>query len=179
MEFNSETVAPWSGKTEDVIVFSILAAILAISSTLLHLLYPSVQDHQDVTPQALRQSLVALSNAAEEIVMHEEIMGTRPNLDTLIEMKLSPFSENEFDNMTKLHWQQDTHCLIAETIDLIPAYQIKLHFSAKDPGTSPEISWRVANDNSPFSIENCQQTHNSNWQRIGKSQPDAKDAHKH
>ncbi|OUR91719.1 hypothetical protein A9Q81_17390 [Gammaproteobacteria bacterium 42_54_T18] len=179
MAFNSETVAPWSGKTEDIIVFSILAAILAISSTLLHLFYPSEQNHGEVTPQALRQSLVALSNAAEEIVMHEEFMGTRPNLDTLIEMKLSPFSENEFDNMTKLRWQQDSHCFIAETTDLTPPYQIKLHFSAKEPSAPPEISWRIANENSPLSVANCQKTHNSNWQRIRKSQPDAKDAHKH
>jgi len=179
MAINSETVAPWSGKTEDIIVFSILAAILAISSTLLHLLYPSEKIHGEVTPQVLQQSLVALSNAAEEIVMYEEIMGARPNLDTLIEMKLSPFSENNFDNMTKLRWQQGSHCFIAETIDLSPAYQIKLHFSAKEHSASPNISWRIVNDNSPFSVANCQQIHNSNWQRIGQSQPDAKDAHKH
>lgn len=178
-EHSIEVVTPWSGKVEDIIVFATLALILITSSSLLHLLYPSEQGSTKVTPAVLRQSLVALSNAAEEISMLEDIMETRPNLEALVEMQLSPFSANPFDNMTELHWREESQCFIAKTVGITPAYLIKLHLLKNNPDRRYEISWRIAHDNTSFLMENCREQYNSDWQNVGNSKPAHKDLHGH
>ncbi|OUS25834.1 hypothetical protein A9Q99_20480 [Gammaproteobacteria bacterium 45_16_T64] len=189
-----ESVKPWDGRTEDILVFSSILLILILASGLLFLLYPPQPNHHVRIPNNIRQPLTELSIAAEEIIMLRELEGKTPSLPSLQAMGIPPFEDHSRNNRLSFTWVNSGHCFLGQNnststaSDPINVYQLRLRLATESQQTPQSkslppytISWRKISSNAQYSLpKDCAGDNDNIWQHVNNTiEKKANDLHAH